>query len=89
MPMLPLEWVDQRHQEYPDRSRFRFVEPIDYREIRKAIDDAQPDMLAAAAAKIENFLNNQSLVVLFRFGGKNLLFVGDAQAGNGRQAAVR
>ena len=80
-PFRP-EWVDERHQEYPDKSRFRFVEPIDYREIQKAIDDAQPDMLAAAAAKIENFLNNQSLVVLFRFGGKNLLFVGDAQAGN-------
>ncbi len=80
-PFRP-EWIDERHQEYPDKSRFRFVEPIDYREIQKAIDDAQPDMLAAAAAKIENFLNNQSLVVLFRFGGKSLLFVGDAQAGN-------
>lgn len=39
-------------------------------------------MLAAAAGKIETFLNNQSLVVLFEFGGKKLLFAGDAQAGN-------
>jgi hypothetical protein len=76
------EWVDEQHQEYPDRNRFRFNDPIDYREVQKAVGSAQPDMLAAAAAKIDNFLNNQSLVVLFRFGGKNLLFVGDAQAGN-------
>ena len=46
------------------------------------VDVSQPDMLAAAAGKIETFLNNQSLVVLFKFAGKNLLFVGDAQAGN-------
>jgi hypothetical protein len=39
-------------------------------------------MLAVAASKIENFLNNQSLVVLFEFGGKKLLFAGDAQGGN-------
>jgi hypothetical protein len=35
-----------------------------------------------AAAQLNSFLNNQSLVVLFTFKGKNLLFVGDAQAGN-------
>jgi len=32
--------------------------------------------------KLDAFLNNQSLVVLFTFKGKKLLFVGDAQAGN-------
>ena len=49
---------------------------------RSDVNTSQPDMLAAAADKVETFLNNQSLVVLFKFGGKNLLFVGDAQAGN-------
>jgi len=49
---------------------------------RLQVDGSQPDMLTAAAAKIETFLNNQSLVVLFEFGGKKLLFAGDAQAGN-------
>ena len=56
--------------------------PIDYRNIRDIVTKSQPDMLAAAAEKIDDFLNNQSLVVLFTFGGKKLLFVGDAQAGN-------
>ncbi|HXD32794.1 MAG TPA: hypothetical protein VN643_16845 [Pyrinomonadaceae bacterium] len=55
---------------------------IDYDAAKKAVVESQPDMLAAAAAKIETFLNNQSLVVLFEFGGKKLLFAGDAQAGN-------
>ena len=57
-------------------------ETIDYNVIQNLVNSAQPDMLVAAAAKIDNFLNNQSLVVLFKFAGKNLLFVGDAQAGN-------
>ena len=38
-------------------------------------------MLELAALKLENVLNNQSLVVLFTFRDKRLLFVGDAQAG--------
>jgi beta-lactamase superfamily II metal-dependent hydrolase len=42
----------------------------------------QPDVLAAAADKLDGTLNNQSLVVLFTCGGKRLLFVGDAQWGN-------
>jgi beta-lactamase superfamily II metal-dependent hydrolase len=42
----------------------------------------QPDLLAAKARQADNTLNNQSLVVLFTFRGKNLLFVGDAQWGN-------
>ena len=58
------------------------VKPVDYEEAAANVESAQPDMLAAAAKKIDNFLNNQSLVVLFTFGGKKLLFVGDAQAGN-------
>ena len=56
--------------------------PIDYHQSTQYVNNAQPDMLAAAAEKIENFLNNQSLVVLFEFDGKKLLFAGDAQGGN-------
>jgi beta-lactamase superfamily II metal-dependent hydrolase len=46
------------------------------------LSQAQPDAALVAASKLNSFLNNQSLVVLFTFKGKNLLFVGDAQAGN-------
>jgi len=63
-------------EEYPQ------LESIDYNVIMDRVNNAQPDMLATAAAKIENFLNNQSLVVLFEFDEKKLLFAGDAQGGN-------
>jgi len=36
-----------------------------------------------AAAGLNSFLNNQSLVVLFSWKGKNLLFAGDAQEETG------
>ena len=74
------QWCDSRHLDYPREDARR--RPIKYEEIERMVLDAQPDMLAAAAAKIDTFLNNQSLVVLFTFAGKKLLFVGDAQAGN-------
>ena len=51
-------------------------------QIIRMIRTAQPDVLAARAVAADNTLNNQSLVVLFSFGGKNLLFAGDAQWGN-------
>jgi beta-lactamase superfamily II metal-dependent hydrolase len=51
-------------------------------EIAKHISSNQPDLLAAQAAKADNTINNQSLIVLFTFGGKKLLFAGDAQWGN-------
>ncbi len=73
-------WCNNQHKHYPQEDAQGY--PIKYQEIEKLVVDAQPDMLAAAAAKIDTFLNNQSLVVLFTFAGKNLLFVGDAQAGN-------
>jgi hypothetical protein len=41
-----------------------------------------PHAALTAAKQLNAFLNNQSLVVLFKFKGKSLLFVGDAQAGN-------
>jgi beta-lactamase superfamily II metal-dependent hydrolase len=50
--------------------------------IKKMISSVQPNVLAAQAAAADNTLNNQSLVVLFSFAGKNLLFAGDAQWGN-------
>jgi hypothetical protein len=51
-------------------------------QIKSLIDSAQPDVLAAQATAADNTLNNQSLVILFSFDGKNLLFAGDAQWGN-------
>jgi hypothetical protein len=77
---FPQEWTADLERDYKQVD-FR-DRPIRYDEAVKAVETSQPDMLAAAAAKIENFLNNQSLVVLFEFGGKKLLFAGDAQAGN-------
>ena len=47
-----------------------------------AIENSQPDALAAAAKKADNTINNQSLVVHFTINGKRLLFVGDAQWGS-------
>jgi len=51
-------------------------------EIVRRVADNQPAMLAAAAKNADNAINNQSLVVLFTFAGKTLLFCGDAQWGN-------
>ena len=74
------EWTADLATEYkPQDLRGRNIE---YDAAKKAVEGSLPDVLAAAAAKIETFLNNQSLVVLFEFGGKKLLFAGDAQAGN-------
>jgi beta-lactamase superfamily II metal-dependent hydrolase len=64
--------------DYPARA-FRYRH---FNKIAELIDGIQPDTLAAKAAAADNTLNNQSLVVLFSFRGKNLLFAGDAQWGN-------
>src|ERR1043166_2295590 len=76
-PLQPFanEWI-VKSKDYPKEDELK------YDEITQRVNTAQPDMLATAAAKIENFLNNQSLVVLFEFDGKKLLFAGDAQGGN-------
>jgi beta-lactamase superfamily II metal-dependent hydrolase len=50
--------------------------------IETRLASVQPDVLAAKAATANNLINNQSLVVLFTFKGKTLLFAGDAQWGN-------
>ena len=76
-PLQPFagEWI-VKSKNYPQQDE------LNYDEIAQLVNTAQPDMLATAATKIENFLNNQSLVVLFEFDGKKLLFAGDAQGGN-------
>jgi beta-lactamase superfamily II metal-dependent hydrolase len=74
------EWASDAKSHYPKKDVRGF--PIDYDKCIQDLHNSQPDMLVAAAAKIENFLNNQSLVVLFEFDGKKLLFAGDAQGGN-------
>ena len=63
--------------------------PVQEEESRKArdrmenmLDQLQPIVALTAAKQLNSFLNNQSLVTLFEFKGKKLLFVGDAQAGN-------
>lgn len=50
--------------------------------LEAALKAAQPAVMLTAVKALDSFLNNQSLVVLFTFAGKKLLFVGDAQAGN-------
>jgi hypothetical protein len=81
-PIQPFanEWIADSNKDYPQADLRK--RPLDYATFTENVNNSQPDMLAAAAGKIETFLNNQSLVVLFEFGGKKLLFAGDAQAGN-------
>jgi hypothetical protein len=52
------------------------------RAMQAALEKAQPASLLEAAKTLDSFLNNQSLVILFGYQGKKLLFAGDAQAGN-------
>ena len=50
--------------------------------MERSLKACQPEAALVAAKQLNSFLNNQSLVVLFEYKGKRLLFVGDAQAGN-------
>jgi beta-lactamase superfamily II metal-dependent hydrolase len=50
--------------------------------LEDSVEAAQPSALLSAMKQLDNFLNNQSLVVLFTYKGKKLLFAGDAQGGN-------
>jgi beta-lactamase superfamily II metal-dependent hydrolase len=63
---------------YPDHA-FKFFRAD---KVKTMINGMRPDVLAARAQAADKTLNNQSLVILFSFEGKNLLFVGDAQWGN-------
>lgn len=56
--------------------------PYGYDRMMRMIEGSQPDVLAAQAQAADKTLNNQSLVILFSFGDKSLLFAGDAQWGN-------
>ncbi len=58
------------------------IQHYSQRDVERTVLEAQPDMLAAKAKQADNTLNNQSLVVLFTYKKKNLLFAGDAQWGN-------
>nr|WP_244423442.1 MBL fold metallo-hydrolase [Bradyrhizobium sp. ORS 375] len=67
-----------KREDYCDKA----FAPYGYDRMLRMLHGAQPDVLAAQAQAADKTLNNQSLVILFSFGGKNLLFAGDAQWGN-------
>ena len=67
------EWVPRRKGAPP---------ALGNKQLEEAVNASQPDMLLTAVKTLDGYLNNQSLVVLFTFKGKKMLFVGDAQAGN-------
>ncbi len=75
-PPFPAFKTEAEH--YPQAAFERYSSA----EIEKLVNEAQPDLQAAKARQADNTLNNQSLVTLFTFGSKTLLFVGDAQWGN-------
>jgi beta-lactamase superfamily II metal-dependent hydrolase len=52
------------------------------KELQEGARTATPAALLTAAKTLNDNLNNQSLVVLFGWNGKTLLFAGDAQGGN-------
>jgi beta-lactamase superfamily II metal-dependent hydrolase len=76
--------VDRR--EYPDSAFEEWVRLSKDKPPAAAMEEmiqaSQPALLFTAAKTLDNFLNNQSLVVLFTYAGKKLLFAGDAQGGN-------
>ena len=84
-------WTDEGGRSYPDEAFVEFgprpkttdCDPEAARRgLQDAIGKAQPEAALVAATALNQFLNNQSLVILFTFKGKNLLFAGDAQGGN-------
>lgn len=65
------------------RDKPKWLEPLyTVGQIKAHLEASMPDALAATAQSADDAINNQSLVVLFRFKGKSLLFCGDAQWGN-------
>lgn len=73
------EWASRVAGAHPDHEALKKKA---VKALQTAVDDAQPEVLLTAVKALDGFLNNQSLVVLFTFRGKKLLFAGDAQAGN-------
>jgi beta-lactamase superfamily II metal-dependent hydrolase len=78
-PVLPFDKTFQTNARHYPAVAFQ---DYSHDEIERAVKQSQPDLLAAKARQADNTLNNQSLVVLFTFNGKHLLFAGDAQWGN-------
>jgi len=78
-PVVPFDKTFQTTARHYPALAFR---QYSHDEIERAVTQSQPDLLAAKARQADNTLNNQSLVVLFTFNGKHLLFAGDAQWGN-------
>ena len=74
------EWVQGSRESSKDLTKDEAQKARDRME--GALKQMQPAAALVAAKQLNSFLNNQSLVVLFTFKGKKLLFVGDAQAGN-------
>lgn len=66
----------------PDEYQSSVFELLPRKLIESRVASVQPDLLAAQAAMANSMINNQSLVTLFTFKGKTLLFAGDAQWGN-------
>ena len=69
----------------PFRDRWRVKEGADgapVAEDSEALNERADTPLDSLAFAVDQALNNTSLVALFRFAGKNLLFAGDAQFGN-------
>ena len=78
-PPFPDEFkTDAKH--YPQAAFEHYPSDV----VEKMVNETQPDLQAAKARQADNTLNNQSLVTRFTFGGKTLLFVGDAQWAIGR-----
>jgi hypothetical protein len=70
------EWASRKNGVRPDFSKRHS------KELEKGVREATPAALFMAAKTLDAMLNNQSLVVLFEWQGKKLLFAGDAQGGN-------
>lgn len=70
------EWAPRSPGRLPD------ISTRHSRALEEAVRKATPAALFMAAKKLDAMLNNQSLVVLFEWKGKKLLFAGDAQGGN-------
>jgi beta-lactamase superfamily II metal-dependent hydrolase len=78
----PDEYEPEAFREWWTRDPAKPKNPRPWEALQSAVDEAQPAVLLTAVKQLDAFLNNQSLVVLFTFRGKKLLFAGDAQAGN-------
>jgi beta-lactamase superfamily II metal-dependent hydrolase len=69
-------------REWGPRGRGKQIGKSPRQMLEKSVQAAQPSALLSAMKQLDDFLNNQSLVVLFTYKGKKLLFAGDAQGGN-------